>query len=695
MKRARESDYDYDYDCDDVDDGDGDGDDDADSDSEMKGVEDRLSDLPDCILTHIMTFLTTKDVVCTAILSRRWKDLWKHVPSLVLCTSDFKFRRMTRFNESVSKFLLLRDGSVPLLNVDVSHFARMPSDIQTSVSEYAVMHKVEQLRLRAERFPHLSPCVFTSQILTSLHLSSSGYDLLPKTLNMGALTSLHIKKFAFCVADNESLDPFSSCVKLKNLVIEHCSIKHSKTFCISNATLLSARTNLSFLKEVTIDFGACVDFVDCPRDETERIVCLQPAFIIIDWLQVFANIRSLTICSGTLKVLSLTPELLNTGSPGLDNLQLLIVKLKKHSALIHKRHRATYFRKKADFKTTLVYAGVVDYLIQNSPFAEVNLIKRADISLMANNTTEPNVKRARESDTDYDYDCDDVGDGDGDDDADSESEMEVGEDRLSDLPDCILIHIMTFLTTKDVVCTSILSRRWKDLWKHVPSLVLCTSDFKFRRMTRFNEAVSKFLLLRDGSVPLLNVDVSHFARMPPDIQTSVSEYAVMHKVEQLRLRAERFPHLSPCVFTTQTLTSLHLSSSGYDLLPKTLNMGALTSLHIKKDETERIVCLQSAFIIIEWLQVFANIRSLTICSGTLKVLSLTPELLNTGSPGLDNLQLLIVKLKKRSALLHKRHRATYFRKNADFKTTLVHAGVVDYLIRNSPFTEVNLIKRYY
>ncbi|MED6216750.1 hypothetical protein PIB30_010782 [Stylosanthes scabra] len=403
-KRARESDTDYD---DDVNDDDDDADNDSDSDSEMEvGEEDRLSDLPDCILIHIMTFLTTKDVVSTSILSRRWEDLWKHVPSLVLRTSDFKFRRMTRFNEAVSKFLQLRDGSVPLLNVDVSHFGRMPPNIQTSVSEYAVVHRVEQLRLRADCFPHLSPCVFTSQTLTSLHLSSSGYDLLPKTLNMGALTSLHIKKFAFCGADNESLDPFSSCVKLKTLVIEHCSINHSKILCISNATLvsltihskdhafgeeivlstpslrsfsfsgvvawqLSARSNLSFLKEVTIDFHICVDFVDHPRDDTSMTVCLQSAFIIIDWLQVFANIRSLTICSGTLKVLSLTPELLNTGSPGLDNLQLLIVKLKKSSALLRER----YF-KKADFKTSLVHAGVVDYLIRNSPFAEVNIVKR-------------------------------------------------------------------------------------------------------------------------------------------------------------------------------------------------------------------------------------------------------------------------------------------------------------------------------
>ncbi|MED6196819.1 hypothetical protein PIB30_050900 [Stylosanthes scabra] len=412
MKRASESDTDYDCDYHDDDDDDND----ADSDIDMEGVEDRLSDLPDCILIHIMTFLTTKDVVCTSILSRRWKDLWKHVPSLVLCTKDFKFRQMTRFNDGVSKFLLLRDGSVPLLSVVLHQFSSMRPDIQTSISEYAVMHNVERLKLHAERFKHLSPSVFSSQTLTSLHLSARRSGLIPKSLSMGALTSLHLKNFHFCAADNESLDPFSSCVKLKTLVLDNCDIRNSRILCISNRTLvsltihsrrhafgeelvlstpslcsfafsgiiawqLSARINLSFLKEVTIDFDPIVELADTIKDESVVTACLQQASILIDWLQVFANTRSLTVCSGTLKGLSLIPELLNTGSPGLDNLQLLIVKLKDRSALLHKRHRATYF-KNVEWKTTLVHAGVVDYLVRNSPLAEVNAFKREQDIIM-------------------------------------------------------------------------------------------------------------------------------------------------------------------------------------------------------------------------------------------------------------------------------------------------------------------------
>ncbi|AES82311.1 F-box/RNI superfamily protein [Medicago truncatula] len=36
------------------------------------------------------------------------------------------------------------------------------------------------------------------------------------------------------------------------------------------------------------------------------------------------------------------------------------------------------------------------------------------------------------------------------------------EDRLSDLPDCVLLHIMSFLKTKCAVQTCILSKRWKN-----------------------------------------------------------------------------------------------------------------------------------------------------------------------------------------------------------------------------------------
>ncbi|XP_062082934.1 F-box/LRR-repeat protein At3g26922-like [Humulus lupulus] len=47
----------------------------------------------------------------------------------------------------------------------------------------------------------------------------------------------------------------------------------------------------------------------------------------------------------------------------------------------------------------------------------------------------------------------------------------MGDDgRISKLPDAVIIHILSFLPTEDVVRTCLLSKRWKLLWYSVPTL---------------------------------------------------------------------------------------------------------------------------------------------------------------------------------------------------------------------------------
>ncbi|KAK6257938.1 hypothetical protein QUC31_001397 [Theobroma cacao] len=45
-------------------------------------MKDRISELPDEILVHILSFLSLRNAARSGILSRRWRHLWKSVPSL-------------------------------------------------------------------------------------------------------------------------------------------------------------------------------------------------------------------------------------------------------------------------------------------------------------------------------------------------------------------------------------------------------------------------------------------------------------------------------------------------------------------------------------------------------------------------------------------------------------------------------------
>ncbi|KAK9991607.1 hypothetical protein SO802_026592 [Lithocarpus litseifolius] len=67
-------------------------------------------------------------------------------------------------------------------------------------------------------------------------------------------------------------------------------------------------------------------------------------------------------------------------------------------------------------------------------------------------------------------------------------EETVGADRISDLPDCLLVHILSFLRTKQAIQTSRLSSRWKLLWTYVPKLNLDIDSFP------------KFECDKDGSI---------------------------------------------------------------------------------------------------------------------------------------------------------------------------------------------------
>ncbi|CAN1266862.1 Putative F-box protein At5g38390 [Linum perenne] len=108
---------------------------------------DRLSDLPDSILQHVLSFLDTKSLVQTCILSRRWRCVWKHVD--VLTFSKSSFRDDLKFEQHVDRVLALRSDCSGVSRVAVDFWVgidrRMETDLFDRIMRYAASHGVREL----------------------------------------------------------------------------------------------------------------------------------------------------------------------------------------------------------------------------------------------------------------------------------------------------------------------------------------------------------------------------------------------------------------------------------------------------------------------------------------------------------------------------------------------------------------------
>jgi len=73
---------------------------------------DRISNLPDSVICHILSFLSTKQSAATTILSKRWNPLWRSV--LTLYFIDREFADFNTFRLFVYSVMLTRDPTLPI-----------------------------------------------------------------------------------------------------------------------------------------------------------------------------------------------------------------------------------------------------------------------------------------------------------------------------------------------------------------------------------------------------------------------------------------------------------------------------------------------------------------------------------------------------------------------------------------------------
>ncbi|KAM6576181.1 hypothetical protein CsatB_028018 [Cannabis sativa] len=179
---------------------------------------DRISKLPDALIIHILSFLPTKDVVETCILSKRWKLVWYSVPTLFFSRKMYGTWRqrqgLNRFYNYVSNCLehrkkgmnLVVDSGITSFKIDMtSYYQRHKARILDKWLGFAVENKVKEMYLFigradveegghfADLFYCLPKILDNARYLTSLELYGVMLDTNSCSFSFPFLKTLSLK----------------------------------------------------------------------------------------------------------------------------------------------------------------------------------------------------------------------------------------------------------------------------------------------------------------------------------------------------------------------------------------------------------------------------------------------------------------------------------------------------------------------
>ncbi|KAK3000351.1 hypothetical protein RJ639_021388 [Escallonia herrerae] len=209
--------------------------------------EDRISKLPDAILTHLLSFLPENYAVRTGLLSTRWKYIWALLPTLL-----FKMPRRdchcrcrceeTLFLDFIDKILILRSGlPIQKFHLSSSHrcdviaFTRLCVTSQCATSKRLISILI-------------SPCLKTLHLHSLIYTDDASIKMLFSSCPV--LEELHLYRFLQTEVDNvETINVLVP--SLKRLSLRFKLESHSHT-CTGGYNVISCFPGI-FQAEITVD----------------------------------------------------------------------------------------------------------------------------------------------------------------------------------------------------------------------------------------------------------------------------------------------------------------------------------------------------------------------------------------------------------------------------------------------------------
>ena len=211
--------------------------------SEYEESRDIISNLPDELLYHILSFLPTKFAVGTSILSKRWRYLWASVPILDFDDELLNPSTLVELEERIIMFQNFEDGVLRHSEVSCIKKFRLGyrDDNLDSVYSWiciALERRVQELDLHLliDWGVELPPMFFICKTLVVVKLSCALFLDIPTTVWLPSLKALHLKSVEY--SDDDSIQKLlSGCPVLEELVIEREERDNQWVVNVSNPSL--------------------------------------------------------------------------------------------------------------------------------------------------------------------------------------------------------------------------------------------------------------------------------------------------------------------------------------------------------------------------------------------------------------------------------------------------------------------------
>ncbi|XP_010502644.1 PREDICTED: putative F-box/FBD/LRR-repeat protein At4g13965, partial [Camelina sativa] len=163
----------------------------------------------------------------------------------------------------------------------------------------------------------------------------------------------------------------------------------------------------------------------------------------------------------------------------------------------------------------------------------------------------------------------------------------VNADRISELPEALILQILSLLPTKEAIATSVLSKQWQSHWKMLPKLKFDCSDHKPVRGTMtFSTNICRSLLSYNKAPVLKSLHLKIcFSRCSTiDIGILIG-IALSRNVRKLVLECSllnvfKFPRC--LLYNCETLETLKLKYSARIDVPSSIRLKSLTTLHLDR-----------------------------------------------------------------------------------------------------------------